>query len=38
MNANYVSVNHQITSFGNCFSSLEDNKGILNYLKVNSAS
>jgi hypothetical protein len=38
MNANYVSVNHQVTSFGNYFPSVEDNKGISYYLKVKSAT
>jgi len=37
MNANYVNANHQVTSFGNYFPSIEDDKGISNYLKVTSA-
>lgn len=37
MNAHYNNANHQVTSFGNYFPSLEDNKGISSYLKVTSA-
>jgi hypothetical protein len=37
MNANYVNANNRVTSFGNYFPSLEDNKGISNYLKVKIA-
>jgi hypothetical protein len=38
MNVNYVDANHQVTSFGNYFPSLEDDKGISNYLKITIAS